>query len=171
MNIDEFAKKSPLMRKILPQIEKFAQYNSSVLITGESGTEKELIARIIHQLSHRSDKKFISIKCDNLAETNLDREIFGYEPGAFLDAIVTRKGKIEYANGGTIYLDEISDLPPPIQLKLFYILKDNYFMRVGGNQNINIDVRFIASSNRDLKKKVEDNDFREDLFYRINIFN
>ena len=171
MNIDEFSKNSQLMKEILPKIEKFAPYNSSILITGERGTEKELIARIIHQLSHRSKNEFISIKCNNLNETILEREIFGCEPEAFHDIIMTQKGKIEYANDGTIYLDGISDLSPNLQLKLFNFIDSGYFQRVGGNQNIKSDIRFIASSDLNLKDKTESGNFREDLFYKINIFN
>jgi transcriptional regulator with GAF, ATPase, and Fis domain len=100
------------------------------LIIGESGTEKEIIAKIIHQLSHRSDKEFISVKCDNLTDNIIDRDLFGYEPGAFADAIKTRKGKIEYADGGTIFLDGISDLSPYLQSKLIELLNNSYFERI-----------------------------------------
>ncbi|HYQ60014.1 MAG TPA: sigma 54-interacting transcriptional regulator, partial [Desulfatiglandales bacterium] len=146
-----------------------AQSKASVLITGPSGTGKELIAKAIHYESLRKDRPFISVNCGALAETLLESELFGHEKGAFTGAVTMKKGRFELADGGTLFLDEIGDMSPPLQVKLLRVLQEMEFERVGGTKTIKVDVRVLSASNRNLKDDVAGGVFREDLFYRLNV--
>ena len=150
-------------------VEQIAPTSTTVLISGESGTGKELIARAIHNHSPRQDKQFVSINCGALPETLLESELFGYLKGAFTGATSNKKGLFEVANGGTLLLDEIGDMSPSMQVKLLRVLQDKIIRRVGGLQEIKVDVRIITSTNQDLQRLVEEKRFREDLFYRVNV--
>ncbi|MEN6441369.1 MAG: sigma 54-interacting transcriptional regulator [Syntrophobacter sp.] len=161
--------KSAQMQRIFQLIEKVAPTKATVLITGASGTGKELIARAIHYNSPRKDRPFISVNCGALPETLLESELFGHEKGAFSGAVSQRKGRFELAHGGTLFLDEISETSPPLQVKLLRVLQEMEFERVGGSQTLRIDVRVVAASNRNLKEEVEAGRFRGDLFYRLNV--
>src|SRR5436309_9211909 len=157
------------IQEVLVKIEQMAPVTSTVLIEGESGTGKELVARAVHDLSPRRGKAFIAVNCAALPETLLESELFGHEKGAFTGAAERRLGRFELANGGTIFLDEVGEVPPPTQVKLLRVLEDKSFFRVGGTQPINVDVRVIAASNRSLKEAVARGTFRDDLFYRLNV--
>jgi two-component system NtrC family response regulator len=161
--------KSKSMLKVYALIDKVAQSKASVLITGPSGTGKELIAKAIHYESLRKDRPFISVNCGALAETLLESELFGHEKGAFTGAIAMKKGRFELADGGTLFLDEIGDMSPPLQVKLLRVLQEMEFERVGGTKTIKVDVRVLSASNRNLKDDVASGVFREDLFYRLNV--
>ena len=161
--------KSKPMLKIYDLISKIAQSRASILITGPSGTGKELIAKAIHYNSPRKDRPFISINCGALTETLLESELFGHERGAFTGAVTMKKGRFELADGGTLFLDEIGEMPPSLQVKLLRILQEMEFERVGGTKSIKVDVRVLSASNRDIKEDVTNSLFREDLFYRINV--
>lgn len=160
--------KSPPLLKIFGTLEKIIPSDSTVLILGESGTGKELIARIIHYNSPRKDKAFIAENCSAFSENLLESELFGHEKGAFTGAVIQKKGLFELADGGTFLLDEIGDTSPALQTKMLRILQDGVFKRVGGTKFINVDVRVVAATNKDLRKMVEKGTFREDLYYRLN---
>jgi len=169
--IDDFIGHSDAIRKVLDQIESVAQSNSSVIITGESGTGKELVARAIHSNSARRYFPLISVHCGALTESLLESELFGHEKGAFTGATFNRKGRFEMADGGTIFLDEIATISPKMQIELLRVLETKSFVRVGGNREITSDFRVICATNRDLKGMVTNGNFREDLFYRLNVVN
>lgn len=160
---------SPAMRTIFETIEVVAKTDSSVMIYGESGTGKELVANAIHNLSPRRDNPFLKINCAAIPETLLESELFGHEKGAFTGAIHRRKGKFEMAHGGTIFFDEIGDMPPTLQAKLLRVLEDHTFERVGGNEAITVDVRTLYATRRNLKEEIKAGRFREDLYYRLNV--
>lgn len=160
---------SPALIKVLKTIKKVAPSNANVLLLGESGTGKELMARTIHLNSARCDGPFIPVDCASLPETLLESELFGYEKGAFTGALSTRPGIFEYANGGTIFLDEVGELSPSLQAKLLRVLQERQFRRVGGRQLIQVDVRVISATNQDLIQAVRDGRFRKDLYYRLNV--
>jgi Nif-specific regulatory protein len=161
--------KNHKMQAIYDLIGDISQSDSTVLIQGESGTGKELIARAIHTMSSRKEKPFVVANCSAYAETLLESELFGHEKGAFTGAIRRKKGRFELAEGGTIFLDEIGEIPPPTQLLLLRVLQERKFERVGGEQTIEVDVRLIAATNRDLNKDMMEGRFREDLYYRLNV--
>jgi two-component system, NtrC family, response regulator len=161
--------KSKPMLKIYDLIGKVAQSRASVFITGPSGTGKELIAKAVHYNSPRKDRPFISINCGALTETLLESELFGHEKGAFTGAVAMKKGRFEAADSGTLFLDEVGDMPAPLQVKLLRVLQEMEFERVGGTRTIKVDVRVLSASNRNIKDDVANNLFREDLFYRLNV--
>ncbi len=161
---------SPPLQKVLSRISKVAGTDSSVLITGETGTGKELIARAVHRMSKRSGRAFISVNCAALVPSLISSELFGHEKGAFTGASQRRLGRFELADGGTIYLDEVGELPPDTQIALLRVLQEREFERVGGAQPIKVDLRVIAATNRDLKAATANGTFRLDLFYRLNVF-
>jgi len=157
------------MEKSLALAEQIAPSNASVLIVGESGTGKELIARIIHQKSKRSDQKFVSVNCAAIPENLLESELFGHEKGAFTGAIARRIGKFEEASGGTLLLDEISEMDPRLQAKLLRAIQEREIDRVGGSQPVKVNIRVLATTNRDLGEEVRAGRFREDLYFRLNV--
>lgn len=161
--------KSKPMLQVYDLIEKVSRSKASVLITGPSGTGKELIAKAIHYQGQRKDKPFISINCGALTETLLESELFGHEKGAFTGAVAMKKGRFELADEGTLFLDEVGDMPPPLQVKLLRVLQEMSFERVGGTRTINVDVRVLSASNRNIKEDVMNGVFREDLYYRLNV--
>lgn len=160
---------SPAVKEMLSLCAKVAQSEATILITGESGTGKELIAEEIHYQSPRKEKPIIKVNCGALAPGVLESELFGHEKGAFTDAFSARKGRFELADGGTIFLDEIGDMPQALQVKLLRVLQERSFERVGGEKTLKTDVRVITATNKDLKKMVKEGTFREDLFYRLNV--
>jgi len=159
---------SPLMHEVFEKIQQVASSKISILIEGKSGTGKELVARAIHSCGHRKDAPFIAVNCAALSESLLESEIFGHEKGSFTGALDQKKGRFELAHGGTIFLDEITEIDPKIQVKLLRVLEESAFERVGGVKTLHVDVRVICATNADLKKVVNQGKFREDLFYRIN---
>jgi DNA-binding NtrC family response regulator len=163
--------RSGKMVKIFELIHHIAPYDSSVLIIGESGTGKELIANAIHYNSPRASMPFIKVSCASLSEGIIESELFGHEKGAFTGAIASRKGRFEMADQGTLFLDEVEDIPPTTQIKLLRVLQEGEFERVGGNKTIQVNIRIIAASNRDLQEGVKNGTFREDLYYRLNVVN
>lgn len=169
--VKKFVYSSPVMRGIAKMVEQVASSTATVLITGESGTGKEVIADAIHAASPRRGNPLIKISCAALPETLLEAELFGYEKGAFTGANARKEGRFELANGGSIFLDEIGEISPAVQVKLLRVLQDQKFERLGGTRTIDADVRILAATNKDLQKEVEEKRFREDLFYRLNVIN
>lgn len=168
-HFDNIVGKSEPMERVYALIRKVAPTKATVLITGESGTGKELIARAIHFNSPRKNGPFISVNCGALPENLLESELFGHERGAFTGAVGLRKGRFELAHGGTLFLDEISEMSPPLQVKLLRALQEMRFERVGGTETLQVDVRVVAASNRNLKEEVAAGRFRSDLFFRLNV--
>ena len=157
------------MLAVFKTIRQVAPSSSSVLLLGESGTGKELFAQALHQNSPRRGKPFVRVACASLPETLLESELFGHEKGSFTGALYSRAGRFEAADGGTLFLDEIGDISPTVQVKLLRFLEEREFERVGGNRTYKVDVRIVAATHRDLKQKLEDGTFREDLYYRLNV--
>lgn len=160
---------SPVMSTLREQIMRVAPTNASVLVTGENGTGKELVARSIHYYSQRRDKPFIAINCAAIPEELIESELFGHERGAFTGAVAQKKGKFDLADGGTLFLDEIGDMSLKTQAKILRILQERCFERVGGTRVVTVDVRIIAATNKDLDEEIRQNRFREDLYYRLNV--
>ena len=167
----KFVYASAEMRNIARMVEQVAPSTATVLITGESGTGKEVIADAIHAASPRRGKPLIKVSCAALPETLLEAELFGYEKGAFTGANARKEGRFELAHGGSLFLDEIGEISPAVQVKLLRVLQDQKFERLGGTRTIDADVRILAATNKDLQKEVEERRFREDLFYRLNVIN
>jgi transcriptional regulator with GAF, ATPase, and Fis domain len=161
--------RSPKMQEVFNLVEKVADCDSTILITGETGTGKGLVAKAIHQFSRRKNKPFISINCGAIPENLLESELFGHVRGAFTGATVSKSGKFELADGGTIFLDEIGDMSPDLQVKVLKVLEEGEFEQVGGAKTIKVDVRVIAATHRDLPEEVKNGNFREDLFYRLYV--
>ncbi len=168
-NYGEIVGETPVMKEIYRTIEKVAPQDTSILIYGESGTGKELIARALHYHSSRKKGPFIRVNCGALAEGVLESELFGHEKGAFTSALRQKKGRFELADRGTIFLDEIGDIPPGTQVKLLRVLQEKEFERVGGEETLEVDVRVITATHHDLLQEVRDGRFREDLYYRLHI--
>ncbi|OPL11686.1 MAG: nif-specific transcriptional activator NifA [delta proteobacterium MLS_D] len=162
--------RSKTMEEVYGLIGQVAKSNATVLVRGESGTGKELVASAIHYNSPRGAKPLIKVNCAALPETVLESELFGHEKGAFTGAVAERKGRFELASGGTIFLDEVGDLPPMVQIRLLRVLQEREFERVGGTKTIKVDVRVIAATNRNLEELIKTGTFREDLYYRLNVF-
>ncbi len=160
---------SPKMEDVKNTIEQVADTNVTVLIRGESGTGKEVVARMVFSRSLRRDKPFVKVNCAAIPHELLESELFGYEPGAFTGANRQKLGKFDLAHGGTIFLDEISEMHPALQAKLLHVLQDGEFSRLGGKRDIAVDVRVLAATNKQLERAVEEGSFREDLFYRLNV--
>lgn len=169
-NFGNIVGRSDKMQEVFSQIKKVANSDTSVIIYGESGTGKELVARAIHQNSARAEKPFVKVNCSALTETLLESELFGHERGAFTGAVKSKKGRFELANEGTMFLDEIGEVSANVQVKLLRVLQEKEFERVGGEQSIKVDVRIISATNRDLYEAFEREAFREDLYYRLNVF-
>lgn len=161
---------SKVMESVLARAQRVARYDSTVLLTGETGAGKDVISRFIYENSSRSDNDFFVINCSTIPKTLIESEFFGYEKGAFTGAVKTgKKGIFERADGGTVFLDEIGELPLDMQASLLHVLQDKIVRRVGGTQNIDVDVRIVAATNRNLQEMVEEGSFREDLYYRLNV--
>ena len=165
----DIVSQSPAMQKVFELAQVAARSNSTILVLGESGSGKEVLARAIHAESPRVGGPFVAVSCAALTESLLESELFGHEKGSFTGASARRRGKFEIANGGTLFLDEVGDISGKLQLDLLRVLEDRRFHRVGGTEPIEVDVRIIAATNRDLRKAVADGSFREDLFYRLNV--
>ncbi|MCK4308980.1 MAG: sigma-54-dependent Fis family transcriptional regulator, partial [Candidatus Atribacteria bacterium] len=170
-NLKEIIGKSNSINRVLEMVKNVAPTPATVLITGESGTGKELIARAIHKNSLHKNGPFVVVNCVAFSSNLLESELFGHEKGSFTGAITKRIGRFEMANGGTIFLDEIGEMDLTIQTKLLRVLQEREFERVGSSRSIKVDVRILSATNKDLKKEVEERRFREDLFYRLNVFN
>jgi two-component system response regulator PilR (NtrC family) len=160
---------SPQMRKVYDLIKRVAQTKTNILITGESGTGKELVAKAIHELSPRRDRPFVVINCAGIPESLIESELFGYKKGAFTGANTDKEGLFEIADGGTVFLDEVGELSPTIQVKLLRVIQERTFTAVGGVKEKSVDVRFISATNRDLEKEVINRNFREDPYFRLNV--
>ncbi len=161
--------RSPKMQEVLATVERVAPTNSTVLLGGESGVGKDLLARAIHEKSKRAQGPFVKINSTAIPENLLESELFGFEKGAFTGAVASKPGKFELADKGTLFLDEIGDIPPATQVKLLRVLQEREFERLGGTKTIKVDVRLIAATNRDLREALEQGTFREDLYYRLNV--
>jgi two-component system response regulator PilR (NtrC family) len=157
------------MRKVYDLIKRVAQTKTNILISGESGTGKELVAKAIHQLSPRKDNPIVTINCAGIPESLIESELFGYKKGAFTGAATDKEGLFDVADGGTVFLDEVGELTPAIQVKLLRVIQERTFTAVGGTEEKNVDVRFISATNKDLEQEVIENNFREDLYFRLNV--
>ena len=166
---DSIIGRSQKMEEVLEQVTKAADSDSTIIIEGESGTGKELIAKTLHLASPRADQQFVAINCAAIPETLFESEMFGYKKGAFTGAIQNKEGLMIQAQGGTFFLDEISEMPLSMQVKLLRVMQEKEFFPVGGRKTIKMDIRFIASTNKNLKEEVKNGNFREDLFYRIHV--
>ena len=160
---------SPQVKKVYDLIERVAPTKTNILISGESGTGKELIARAIHRESPRKDKPIVVINCAGIPENLIESELFGYKKGAFTGATTDKEGLFEAADGGTVFFDEVGELPPAIQVKLLRVIQERTFVAVGGTEEKSVDVRFISATNKELEEEVMDGRFREDLFFRLNV--
>jgi transcriptional regulator with PAS, ATPase and Fis domain len=167
---DRILGQAPALREALARAAKVAPTETTVLLTGESGTGKELVARAIHHASPRGEGPYVALNCAALPETLVESELFGHERGAFTGADKPKPGQFEMAAGGTVFLDEVGELPPSVQAKLLRVIQEHEFQRVGGTTTLRADVRFITATNRDLTEAVAAGKFREDLFYRLNVF-
>jgi formate hydrogenlyase transcriptional activator len=167
---EEIVGTSPALQAVLSRVSKVAPSDSTVLVTGETGTGKELVARAIHRRSHRASRAFVSVNCAATPRDLIASELFGHERGAFTGALQRRIGRFELAEGGTLFLDEVGELTADTQIALLRVLQEREFERVGGRQSIRVDVRVIAATNRDLTAAVASGIFRQDLFYRLNVF-
>ena len=163
--------KSVKMQRVIELVKAVAKSNATVLITGESGTGKELVAKAIHSYSYRHNKPFVAISCAALPENILESELFGHEKGSFTGAHIQRKGKFEFADSGTLFMDEIGEMSANIQVHLLRVLEEKEFMRVGGNELVKVDVRLISATNKEMKQEVKLGKFREDLYYRLDVVN
>jgi DNA-binding NtrC family response regulator len=163
--------KSSEMQRVLQLVKQVADTRASVIITGESGVGKEVVADAIHHISGRREQPYIKVHCAALTESLLESELFGHEKGAFTGAVARKRGRFELANGGTIFLDEIGEISQQVQIKILRVLQDKKFERVGGEQTFEVDVRIISATNKDLKQEIEAGRFREDLYYRLNVVN
>jgi two-component system NtrC family response regulator/two-component system response regulator HydG len=168
-DFDNLVGQSPEILSVFKTVRQVAPSSSSVLLLGESGSGKELFAQAIHENSPRRGKAFIKVACAALPETLLESELFGHEKGSFTGAMYARSGRFEMADGGTLFLDEIGDITPTVQVKLLRFLEEREFERVGGNRTFKVDVRIVAATHRDLRRKIEEGSFREDLYYRLNV--
>jgi formate hydrogenlyase transcriptional activator len=169
-NFEEIVGESPVLKVLLSQLQTVAPTDSTVLIMGETGTGKELIARALHNLSARHDRTFVKINCAAIPTGLLESELFGHEKGAFTGAIAQKLGRFELADKGTLFLDEVADIPPELQPKLLRVLQEQEFERLGSTKTIHVDVRIIAATHRDIPAMIRNGQFREDLFYRLNVF-
>jgi formate hydrogenlyase transcriptional activator len=169
-NFGEVIGESAALRQVLKQVETVAPTDSSVLVLGETGTGKELIARALHELSPRHGRTFVKLNCAAIPTGLLESELFGHEKGAFTGAVSQKSGRFELADKGTLFLDEVGDIPPELQPKLLRVLQEQEFERLGGTKTIKVDVRLVAATHRDLARMIADGRFREDLYYRLNIF-
>ncbi len=169
-NFEEIIGTSPVLKKVLEDVTTVATSNATVLIFGETGTGKELVARAIHRISRRRDKNFIKVNCAAIPTGLLESELFGHEKGAFTGAVSQKIGRMELADLGTLFLDEVGDIPLELQPKLLRVLQDQEFERLGSTRTVKVNVRLIAATNRDLAMRVAAHEFRSDLFYRINVF-
>ncbi|MEM7039061.1 MAG: sigma 54-interacting transcriptional regulator [Bacteroidota bacterium] len=166
----EIISQNRAMRALLREVEQVAKTHSTVLVLGESGTGKELIARALHQLSPRSDRPIIKVNCAALPANLIESELFGHEKGAFTGALSRKRGRFELADKGTLFLDEIGEMPMELQSKLLRVLQEGEYERLGGTETLKVDARIVAATNRNLEKEVQEGNFREDLFYRLNVF-
>jgi len=169
-NFEEIVGESPALKRVLSQAKTVAPSNATVLILGDTGTGKELIARAIHRMSSRKDASFIKLNCAAIPTGLLESELFGHEKGAFTGAVSQKIGRLELADKGTLFLDEVGDIPLELQPKLLRVLQDQEFERLGSNRTIRVNVRLVAATNRDLAKSVAEREFRSDLYYRLNVF-
>jgi transcriptional regulator with GAF, ATPase, and Fis domain len=160
---------TPRFAAVVADLEKFATYDATILLTGETGTGKSYLAGAVHSVSGRKNQRFVTVNCANFQDTLLESELFGHEQGAFTGADKKRVGRFEWADGGTVFLDEIGEIPMKLQAKLLRVIESHSFERVGGNKTVSVDVRIIAATNKDLSAQVAAGKFREDLYYRINV--
>src|SRR5437588_8234889 len=170
MSFENIIGNSPALKHVLELVETVATSDSTVLLLGETGKGKELIARAIHDRSRRKDRTFVKLNCAAIPTGLLESELFGHEKGAFTGAIIQKVGRLELADKGTLFLDEVGDIPLELQPKLLRVLQDQEFERLGSNHNVKVNIRLLAATNRDLSKLVAERQFRSDLFYRLNVF-